>query len=107
MPSPLLYRGRLWFVRDGGIVTSYEPATGRVVLDPQRLGTGGQYAASPVAAAGRIHAASVGGTITVFEAGDSLQVLSRNDLGERILATPAVVRDTLYVRTEKHLWAFR
>jgi outer membrane protein assembly factor BamB len=107
MPSPLLYRGRLWFVRDGGILTSYEPATGRIVLDPQRLGTGGQYAASPVAAAGRIYAANVNGTITVLEAGDSLQVLSRNDLGERILATPALVRDTLYVRTEKHLWAFR
>lgn len=107
MPSPLFYRRRLWFVRDGGILTSYEPATGRVVLDPQRLGTGGQYAASPVAAAGRIYAANVDGTITVLEAGDRLQVLSRNALGERILATPALARDTLYVRTEKHLWAFR
>lgn len=107
MPSPLLFRGRLWFVRDGGIVTSYEPATGRVVLDPQRLGAGGQYAASPVGAAGRIYTASVDGTITVFGAGDSLEVLARNELGERILATPAMGRDTLYVRTEKNLWAFR
>lgn len=107
MPSPLLYRGRLWFVRDGGIVTSYEPATGRVVLDPQRLGAAGQYAASPIGAAGRIYTASVDGTITVLQAGDSLQVLSRNDLGERILATPALGRNTLYVRTEQHLWAFR
>jgi outer membrane protein assembly factor BamB len=107
MPSPLLYRGRLWFVRDGGMVTSYEPATGRVALSTQRLGVGGQYAASPIGAGGRIYAAGVDGTITVFEAGDTLSVLSRNDLGERILATPAIVRDTLYVRTEKHLWAFR
>ena len=107
MPSPLLYRGRLWFVRDGGMVTSYEPATGRVTLNPQRLGVGGQYAASPVGAGGRIYTASVDGTIAVFEARDSLEVLSRNELGERIVATPAVGGDTLYVRTEKHLWAFR
>jgi hypothetical protein len=49
----------------------------------------------------------VDGTIAVFDARDSLEVLSRNDLGERIAATPAMGGDTLYVRTEKHLWAFR
>jgi len=107
MPSPLLYRGRLWFVRNGGMVTSYEPATGRVILDRQRLGVLGQYAASPVGAGERIYTASEQGTITVFAAADTLEVLSRNELGERILATPAIGRDTLYVRTEKHLWAFR
>jgi len=107
MPSPLLYRGRLWFVRNGGMVTSYEPATGSVVLSTQRLGVGGQYAASPVGAGGRIYAASVDGTITVVEAGDTLEVVARNELRERILATPAIGNDTLYVRTEKHLWAFR
>jgi hypothetical protein len=107
MPSPLLYRGRLWLVRDGGMVTSYEPATGRVALNTQRLGAGGQYAASPIAAAGRIYAAAVDGTITVFEAGDTLDVVSRNELRERILATPAIGTDTLFVRTENHMWAFR
>jgi outer membrane protein assembly factor BamB len=107
LPSPLLYRGRLWFVRNGGMVTSYEPATGRVILDRQRLDAGGHYAASPVAAAGNIFAASEPGVVTVFEARDTLGVVARNDLGERILATPALVGDTLYVRTEGHLWAFR
>ena len=45
MPSPLLYRGRLYFVRDGGMVTSYAADSGTVVLDRQRLGALGQYAA--------------------------------------------------------------
>ena len=39
MPSPLFYRGRLYFVRNGGMVTSYTPDSGRVVLDRQRLGS--------------------------------------------------------------------
>lgn len=107
LPSPLVYRGRLWFVRNGGMVTSYEPATGRVVLDRKRLDAGGHYAASPVAAGGRIFAASEAGIISVFEASDTLAVVARADLGERIFATPALVGDTLYVRTEGHVWAFR
>jgi outer membrane protein assembly factor BamB len=106
MPSPLFYRGRLYFVRDGGMVTSYTPDSGRVVLDRQRLGTLGQYVASPIAADGRIYAASEAGTIVVFRAGDTLEVLARNDLGESITATPAIADHKLYVRTANHLWAF-
>ena len=107
MPSPLLYRGRLWFVRNGGMVSTYEAATGRVILDRQRVGALGQYAASPVAAGGNIFTASEAGIITVLEARDTLSVVARTDLGERIMATPALVGDTLYVRTEGHMWAFR
>ena len=106
MPSPLFYRGRLYFVRDGGMVTSYTPDSGKVVLDRQRLGTLGQYVASPIAADGRIYAASETGTIVVFRASDTLEVLARNDLGESITATPAIADHKLYVRTAKHLWAF-
>jgi outer membrane protein assembly factor BamB len=106
MPSPLLYRGRLYFVRDGGMVTSYAADSGTVMLDRQRLGALGQYAASPIAADGRIYASSEAGTIVVFRAGDTLDVLARNDLGESITATPAIAADTLYVRTARHLWAF-
>jgi outer membrane protein assembly factor BamB len=107
LPSPLFYRGRLWFVRNGGMVTSYEAATGRVILDRRRLDAGGQYAASLIGAAGHIFAASEPGVISVFQASDTLAVVGRADLGERIFATPALVGDTLYVRTEGHAWAFR
>ena len=106
MPSPLFYQGRLYFVRNGGMVTSYIPDSGRLVLDRQRLGTLGMYVASPVAADGRIYAASESGTVVVFRAGDTLEVLARNDLGESITATPAIADHKLYVRTAKHLWAF-
>jgi outer membrane protein assembly factor BamB len=106
MPSPLFYRGRLYFVRDGGMVTSYAADSGTVILDRQRLGALGQYVASPIAADGRIYASSEAGTIVVFRAADTLDVLARNDLGESITATPAIAADTLYVRTARHLWAF-
>ena len=44
--------------------------------------------------------------MTVFEAGDKLKVLARNNLKERIMATPAIVDGKIYVRTDKNLYAF-
>lgn len=35
-----------------------------------------------------------------------LAVLTRNELSEKTWATPALVENTIYVRTEKHLFAF-
>jgi outer membrane protein assembly factor BamB len=88
------------------MVTSYMADSGKLVLDRQRLGALGQYVASPVAADGRIYAASETGIIVVFRAGDVLEILARNDLGERIVATPAIADDKLYIRSAQHLWAF-
>jgi outer membrane protein assembly factor BamB len=88
------------------MVTSYDAQTGKVILDRQRLGALGQYVASPVAADGRIYAASESGIVVVFRAADNLEVLARNDLQEAITATPAIADNKLYVRTAGHLWAF-
>ena len=105
VPSPLHYRERIYLVRDGGIVTCLEAKTGRL-LYRGRLGAGGPYFASPVAGDGKVYAASLDGVVVVFAAGDELKILARNDLDESIAATPALVDGKLYVRTEKHLYAF-
>lgn len=107
VPTPLLYRDRIYVVKDGGLVSCYDATTGNPVYVQERLGTGGNYYASPVAAAGRIYATSLSGTVTVFEAGDSLKVVAQSDLGERIAATPAIAGNTFYVRTATRLIAFR
>ena len=44
--------------------------------------------------------------VTVLGGGDSLQVLANNDLGEAVFGTSAIVGSTIYVRSERHLWAF-
>jgi outer membrane protein assembly factor BamB len=105
VPSPLLYKDRLYLVKNGGIVLAREAATGKTVFQG-RLGAPGGYYASPVVAGGRIYAASDQGTVVVFEAGDALRVLARNELKEPILATPAIVEGKLYVRTVSTLYAF-
>ena len=106
IPSPVCYQGKLFLVRDGGLVQCLAADSGSVIYQ-ERLGVPGGYAASPVAADGRVYFASQSGTITVIDAGaNQLKILATNALGESITATPAMADDKLYVRTEKHLFAF-
>jgi hypothetical protein len=45
--------------------------------------------------------------VTVISAAkDQLGVLARNELGEDIVATPAIVRNAIYIRTSANLYAF-
>jgi hypothetical protein len=60
-----------------------------------------------VAGDGKIYIAAESGMLMVIGAGKNLDVLAQNDLGERIMATPAIKDGTFYVRTEKHMYAFR
>lgn len=70
-----------------------------------RLGKGGEYYATPVGIGDRVVVASARGTVFVIEAGDSLEVVGRNEFDEPIAATPAVTRDTMYLRMASRLWA--
>lgn len=104
-PSPLLYRGRLYTVKNGGVISCYDANTGKLHYQ-KRLGAEGSYYASPVAADGKIFTSSMNGVITVIAAADELRVLAHNDLGESLMATPAIVDGKLYVRTAGHLYEF-
>ena len=105
VPSPIASRGRVWMVKNGGIVSCMDARSGRL-LYRNRLGAIGAYYASPILVGNRLYVASGKGVVTVLGTGDELDILARNDLQEPILATPAVVTDHLYVRTTGHLYAF-
>lgn len=107
VPSPLLFDGRLYLVRNGGLASCLDAQTGAYHFQEERLGAIGDYYASPIAARGKILVISQPGTAVVFKSGNSLEVLARNVLGEEVLATPAIAGDTLYVRTKSTLFAFR
>jgi outer membrane protein assembly factor BamB len=106
VPSPLLYKGRLFLVRNGGVATCLDAPTGKVIYRA-RLGAPGAYFASPIAADGRIYLASSEGVVTVIAAdGDQLKILARNEVGEDMVATPAIAGKAIYVRTLRNLYAF-
>lgn len=104
-PSPIYHQGRLYLLRDGGLLTCLKAKTGEEIFR-ERIGAPGQYIASPVIAGDKLVTASVPGIVTVLEVGDTPKVIARNDLAEEIYATPAPSEDRLIVRTATHLHAF-
>jgi hypothetical protein len=107
VPSAIAYRGQYVMVRDGGIVTAYDLKSGEEIYRG-RHAADGKYYASPVAANGHIYFTSLDGAVTVLKAGAGKpEVVAENPkLDERTAATPAIADDTIYIRTEKHLYAF-
>jgi outer membrane protein assembly factor BamB len=105
VPVPLYYKGRVYTVTYGGVVSCLDAGSGKVIFRG-RLGALGAYFSSPVAAGGRIYFASEEGVVSVIGSGDTLEVLARNNLEEPIFATPAIVESVIYIRTPAHVYAF-
>jgi outer membrane protein assembly factor BamB len=81
--------------------------TGNAYYTQERLEAPGDYYSSPVAGGGKIYVASLEGKLTVVKAGgDKPEILHQAEFGERILASPALVGDKLYLRTQTTLYAF-
>jgi len=106
VPSPLLYRNILYMLKEGGIFTSLDPATGEVLKQARLAGALGQYFASPVAADGKIFTLDQEGHLSVIRAGAQWEVLGVNDLDDDCRATPAIAGGRLYVRTRSTLYCF-
>jgi len=105
--SPLFYDGRIYLIKNGGMLTSLDAKTGNPFYTQERLDAEGSYYSSPVAAGGRIYLASSPGKLTVIKAGgDKPEILHQAEFGERIFSTPALVGDNLYLRTQSTLYAF-
>ena len=104
--SPLCYEGRVYLIRDGGLLSSFDAKTGKPYYLEERLGASGSYYSSPVAADGRIYLASLAGKVSVVKAGgDKPEILHQASFGERIFATPALVGEGFYLRTRSRLYA--
>jgi len=47
------------------------------------------------------------GTVFVIKPSDKLEIIARNEISEKLVTTPAIVDNTIYLRGEKHIRAFR
>ena len=103
--TPLVYQGVLYVMVDNGVLSAYDARTGRRFYQQRLARDAGGFSASPVAAAGRVYLPSEDGVMFVVRAGRTYQLLARNDMKAMMLATPAIVGDTLFVRTRSHLVA--
>ena len=102
VPSILYYEGLLYMTNEVGVVTCADAKTGERVWR-QRLG--GVFFASPVAGNGKIYLVSETGETFVLRAGRTPEILAQNDLAERLIASPAISRGRLFLRSDRALFA--
>ena len=105
VPSPLVYRGVMYTMNNGGRLSAFDAKTGKELYETEAVGIGSIYA-SPVAANGHLYICGLDKSVVVVKAGDSPDKVSSAKLDDRIAATPAIADGTIYIRTAKTLYAF-
>ncbi len=105
VPSPVLIGDRLYFTKGlNAILTCVDAGTGEVIYKNQRLEGLDTIYSSLVGAAGNVYISARNGTTLVIKDGADYEVLATNELGETIDATPALVDDEIFIRTEQRLY---
>jgi len=104
-PSPLVYDDNYYTLLDRGIFTCHDARTGREIYGKQRIDPeASAFTASPWASNGKIFALSEDGDTFVIQAGNEFKVLGKNPLDEMCMATPAIARGSLIIRTATKLY---
>lgn len=105
MPTPLIYQGNLYVLRNQGIMSCYDLLTGEERYTERIPHQGSGFSGSPVAADGRIYLPSEDGDIFVVKAGPKFELLGTNRIGQLLMATPAITGGMMFVRAEHDLFA--
>jgi len=101
MSSPIVVGDEIYWVSDAGIICCADAKTG-VVHWQERIG--GNFLASPVFAAGKLYFFSQEGKATVLKAGKKFERLAGNSLTGTVIASPAMLQRSIFLRTDTHLY---
>jgi outer membrane protein assembly factor BamB len=99
--SPVYYENFVYIANELGVVTCRKSATGEIAWQ-KRLE--GKFFASPIAGDGKVYLPADSGRVYVIAASPSFELLAENNLGEELLASPAVAHGCLFLRTASHLY---
>ncbi|MBT5691249.1 MAG: PQQ-binding-like beta-propeller repeat protein [Opitutae bacterium] len=105
MPTPLIYRGIVYILHNEGIFAAYDLKNGTEHFIKRIPHKGHGFSASPVAADGQIFLPGEDGTILKMKAGKHYHLLSTHEMGEPLMASPAISGNTLFLRGRDHLFA--
>ena len=102
--TALVYGGIYYTLLDRGFLLAHDAATGEEIYGRRRLEIGNGFTASPWGYNGRIFLLSEDGDTFVVRAGGEFEILHKNSLNEMALATPAVARGSVILRTRSKLY---
>jgi len=99
--TPLVLNGIIYTINSENLLQCMDAKSGEV-LNSRKLKT--KYHSSPVYAAGHIFFTSIKGETMVIKPGAELQVVAENKLPGEVFATPAVVNNSILLRTDRFLY---
>ena len=105
VPSPVSDGQFIYLVKNGGVLSVIDVASGKRVSRIRAGGRGTHYA-SPIIAGDHLFTVAGDGTISVLLLGKRPQSVAINHLGEPVYATPVATGRKLYIRSHEHLYAF-
>ena len=104
-PSPLIYGDHYYTLLDRGFFTCHDAKTGKEIYGKVRIDPGvNAFTSSPWAYNGKIFCLSEDGDTFVIQAGPEFKMLRKNSLDEMCMATPAIARGSLIIRTASKLY---
>lgn len=108
-PSTLVSGDRLFVLYDRGLVACYNAKTGDEFFSQKRLPNGRAFTSSPWAMDGKIFCINEDGVTFVLKDSNQFEVLHTNQLSEDDMgmATPAIVRDRLLIRTAARIYCIK
>jgi len=104
--SPLLYQNVIYLIKDGGVLSAVNPATGEAFKQVRLKDAIDEYYASPLGADGRVYLISRNGHLTVVKAGAELEVLESSAFDDECYSSPVAVDGRIYLRTRGALYCF-
>ena len=103
-PSMVVIGDELYFIADNGILSCVDAKTGQIHYQERCTGP---ISASPLVADGKLYLQDEKGLGVVVKPGKTFQILAKNDLAERSLASYAVIGSDLLIRTEGNLYRIK
>lgn len=103
VPTPVIQDGKVLLVRDEGEVEAVDLKTGKTLWSDRFPKNRNKFYASPVIAGGKLYAPREDGVVFVADVSSTFKLLSENDMGERVIASPVPIAGRLLIRGEQHL----
>jgi outer membrane protein assembly factor BamB len=101
-PTPIIYRNKLYCIRDDGIASCVDVKTGEPHWQERVFSA--NVKVSPVAGDGKVYFMSNKGNCAVVIADPTFKVLARNQLNDATLSSPAISGGQLFVRTQTKVY---
>lgn len=99
--SPVSNGEFIFTVTTPGVLTCVEATTGKKVWEHE---LGLDFHASPGISGERLYLISTQGVVVVAAVGKEFKELARSELGEPVSASPAFVRNRIFIRGQRHLY---